>query len=334
MRRTRFLHALGGATIAAASALSAVPVRAAGGRPILVAEPFHNLGYLPLYVAMKNGYFSALDVSLVSMPMSASAHADAVLTGKAWAFIGGPEHNAFADVKGANLRAVVNIVNRGNVYFVVRKGLTPGRDARAFIKGRTIVTTPYGGTPNSITRYLCQKIGVDVKKDVTLLEVTNAAIPAVVSQGKADLACVSEPMLSKGIQDGIWEQPFFNVPKALGPYAYSTINVPLDTVTHDAATTRAFVAGMLKGLAFVRDHRDAATAIAAREFPDLTPPILNAAMQRSYDDQLWEWSGGITPQSIRTAEAVVKAAGLLTTDVAYGDVVDVRYLDTKPGSKG
>ena len=132
-------------------------------KPIVIAEPQHNIGYLPLYVAIQNGYFKDLAVSVVTLPSSGSAHTDAVLGGKAWAFIGGPEHNAFADVKGANLRAVCNCVNRGNVYFVAKKGVAPGKDARAFFKGKTIVTTGYGSTPNSIPRYILAQLKLDVK---------------------------------------------------------------------------------------------------------------------------------------------------------------------------
>src|SRR5579883_181991 len=320
--RGALIGALGGAL---ASGTFPAPALSQSKR-VLIAEPFHNLGYLPLYAAIAKSYFSGLDVGVVSLPTSGSAHTDAVLTGKAWGFIGGPEHNAFADIKGANLRAIVNVVNRGNVYFVARRGVTAGKDLKGFFKGRAIATTLYGGTPNSITRYLMSKLGLDVKQDVTLLEVANSAIPAVVSQGKADVAVVSEPMLSKGIQDGVWQEPFYNVPRELGPYAYSTVNVPYATITGDPATTRAFVAGMLKGLAFIRDNRDEATAIAAKEFPDVTAPILRASMRRAYDDSLWEFSGMITPGSVKTAEAVVKAAGLLSREVAYDQIVDVRYV--------
>lgn len=253
---------------AAAAASAAFPAAArADAKKILIAEPFHNLGYLPLYVAISKNFFAGLDVSTVTLPTSGSAHTDAVLTGKAWGFIGGPEHNAYADVKGANLRAIVNVVNRGNVYFVARKGVSPGKDLKAFFRGRAIATTLYGGTPNSITRYLMYKLGLDVKKDVTLLEVENAAIPVVLSQGKADVGVVSEPMLSKGIEGGVWQEPFYNVLSEMGPYAYSTVNVPLGTVTGDPGTTRAFVDGMIKGLAFIRDNHDGAAAIAAKEFP-------------------------------------------------------------------
>jgi NitT/TauT family transport system substrate-binding protein len=299
----------------------------ADAKQMLIAEPQHTIGYLPLYVAIQNGYFGKdFAVSVETLPSSGSAHTDAVLGGKAWAFIGGPEHNAFADVKGANLRAICNIVNRGNVYFVARKGITAGKDLHTFLKGKTLVTIGYGGTPNSITRYVAIQNKLDPAKDVNLQEVVVNAIPVIMSQGKADIAIVTEPMLSKGIQDGIWEQPFYNAPALLGPYAYSTINVTLTTITSDPVTTKAFVNGMIKGMAFIRDNHDGAMAAAMKEFPDVTPAIMKASMQRAYDDKLWEWSGKITPGAVKTAEAVVKEAGLLKDDVPYNDIIDLRYV--------
>ena len=328
MTRSAWLRAIVAGSLALAS-FAQSPGAQAESKPVLIAEPQHSLGYLPLYVAIQNGYFKDLAVSVVTLPSSGSAHTDAVLGGKAWGFIGGPEHNAYADVKGANLRAIVNIVNRGNVYFVARKGLTVGKDLRAFLKGKTIVTNGYGSTPNSIARYVATELKLDPKSDITMDEVDAGAIPIVMSQAKADVAVVTEPMLTKGIQDGIWQQPFYNVPAQLGPYAYSTINVTLATITGDSATTRAFVAGMIRGLAFIRDHHDGALAAAAKEFPDLTPAVLKASLQRSYDDNLWEWSGQITPGSVKTAESVVKTAGLLANDVPYSEIIDLRYVAAK-----
>jgi NitT/TauT family transport system substrate-binding protein len=302
-------------------------VARADAKQILVAEPLHNLGYLPLYVAIQNGFFGKdLAVSVETLPSSGSAHTDAVLGGKAWGFIGGPEHNAYADVKGANLRSICNIVDRGNVYFVARKGVKVGKNIRDSLKGRSLVTSGYGGTPNSITRYVAIQNKLDPNKDINLEEVVNSAIPAIMSQGKADIAIVSEPMLTKGIQDGVWEAPFYNVPDALGPYAYSTINVPLSAITSDPVNTKAFVMGVVRGLAFVRDNRDGAMAAAAKEFPDLSAPILKASMQRAYDDKLWEWSGRISPAAVKTAEAVVKEAGLLKNYVPYNEIIDLRYV--------
>lgn len=325
MIRSAWLRGVAAGSLALGGVAAPQVVRAEP-KPILIAEPLHSISYLPLYVAIQNGYFKDLAVSVETLASSGSAHTDAVLGGKAWGFIGGPEHNAYADVKGANLRAIVNIVNRGNVYFVARKGLTVGKDMHAFLKGKTIVTSGYGGTPNSVTRYVVVKNKLDPTSDVTIDGVVDSATPIIMSQGKADIAAISEPTLTKGIQAGIWDQPFYNVPQALGPYAYSTINVTLATITGDPVTTKAVVAGMTRGLAFVRDNHDGALAAAAKEFPDLTPAVLKAALQRAYDDHLWEWSGRISPAAVDMAESVVKTAGLLAETVPYNEIVDLRYV--------
>ena len=112
-----------------------------GARPdpnLLVAEPVHSTGYLPMYIAMANDYFAEhkINVKIVTIE-SGGGHTSAVLSGQAFAFIGGPEHNAFAKAKGAELRAVVNCVNRGNVYFCAAKGNEPkDKDWASYFKGK------------------------------------------------------------------------------------------------------------------------------------------------------------------------------------------------------
>ena len=66
-------------------------------KTLIVAEPVHGTGYLPLYVAITKGYFAdaGIDVKIMTVE-SGSCHTNAVLSGQAFAFIGGPEHNAFA----------------------------------------------------------------------------------------------------------------------------------------------------------------------------------------------------------------------------------------------
>src|ERR1700731_3344138 len=162
MNRRKFLGIIAGAAVAGRIA----PARAA--REILVAEPVHSTGYLPLYIAMAKGYFEDVSVKIVTIE-TGGGHTNAVLSGQAFAFIGGPEHNAFAKAKGAELRAVVNCVDRGNVYFMAAKGFEPAdKNWPSYFKGKAIAPGPYGGTPNSIMRYLLKQWGLDAKSDVTL----------------------------------------------------------------------------------------------------------------------------------------------------------------------
>jgi NitT/TauT family transport system substrate-binding protein len=267
-----------------------------------------------------------LDVSTITLASSGAEHANAVLSGRAWGFIGGPEHNAYADVKGANLKAICNCVNRNNNYFVAAKGMAPGKDLKTFLHGKRIVVAGYGGTPNSTIRYVLKKFNLDPTKDVTLMEVATPAVGAVLSAGQADIGVMNEPMLTRGIEAHQWGEPFWNGARSFGPYAYSTINATQQAVMSDLPAARSFVTGMKRALAFVRDRRDETLAIAAKEFPDMTPSELASSMARAYADQLWEWSGKITPDSVKTAEDVVIAAGLLAAEVPYQEIVDPQFF--------
>ncbi|MDQ0207355.1 ABC transporter substrate-binding protein [Alkalicoccobacillus murimartini] len=293
---------------------------------LIVAEPLRGFGYLPLYVAIKEGFFEGVEVEITTLS-GGSAHTNAVLTNEAWAFIGGPEHNAFAKAKNADLKAIVNVVNRGNVYMVAKDGLEVDQDMATFLKGKTIVTNPYGATPNSITRYLLSEWGLDVDKDVTLLEVDQSSIPSVISEGEGEVAIVADPILQQGINEGIWGEPIYNVPQELGDYAYSTMNVQLETIEEHPEQVEAFVEGMKKGLAFIRDNPEEALETATEEFSTIDDDLLEAMMQRALDDEHWEFSGEITEDSISTNLKVVVNADMLEADaVSYDDIVESSFF--------
>src|SRR5262252_3095131 len=115
MNRREFLQST--ATIGAAVAAPAVTARAQV-KELLVAEPVHSTGYLPMYIAMANNYFAESNIAVKIVTIETGAgHTNAVRPGQAFALLGGPEHNAFAKAKGAELRAVVHCVDRGNIYF-------------------------------------------------------------------------------------------------------------------------------------------------------------------------------------------------------------------------
>jgi NitT/TauT family transport system substrate-binding protein len=321
MNRRRFLTSVA----AAGAAVRVVPARAA--REVLVAEPVHGTGYLPLYIAMAKGYFEDVTVKLVTIE-TGGGHTNAVLSGQAFAFIGGPEHNAYAKAKGAELRAVVNCVNRGNIYFCAARGQEPtGTDWPAYFKGKTIAIGPFGGTPNSITRYLLGKWKLDAKKDVTLIETANSATIAVVRGKQAQIGEATEPYVTQGVRNNVWSEPFLNIPKELGPYAYSTINVRLDSVQKEPELVRAFVRGMVKGSKLLYANPNEASEIAKRQFPTMPIDDLRATLERSFRDEMWSRDGFVSRPAWETASAVVRQAGLLKSDIKYDEIIDMSFVE-------
>jgi NitT/TauT family transport system substrate-binding protein len=296
---------------------------------LLVAEPVHSTGYLPMYIAMAKDYFAEADIDVKIVTIETGAgHTNAVLSGQAFAFIGGPEHNAFAKAKGAELRAVVHCVDRGNVYFCAEKGLEPnGRDFASFVKGKAIATGGFGGTPNSITRFLIKKWGLDAKTDVTVVETANSAILAAVRGKRAQIGCSTEPFITQGVKNNVWSEPFFNAPKELGPYAYSTINIRLDSIQKEPEVVRGFVRGMVKGLKFLYANKNESAEIAKKQFPTMPLDDLKATLDRSFADEMWSKDGMISRAAWDTGKSVVMEAGILKTDVKYDEIIDMRFVE-------
>jgi len=325
--RRKFLRA----SAAAGSALLARPfIASADTKEVLIAEPVHTTGYLPLYIGMAKNLFDDVAVKLITIE-NGGGHTSAVLSGQAFAFIGGPEHDAYAKIKGAELRAVVNCVDRGNNYYCAAVGQQPPASAAdwpAYFKGKAIACGPYGGTPNSITRYFLKKWNFDPTRDVTLVETASSAILSTVKSGRAQIGGVNEPYVTQGIRNGIWSEPFINIPKEFGPYAYSTFNVRLETVQKEPELVRGFVRGMIKGLKFVYANRDESAEIAKHQFPTMPLDDLKATLDRYFADELWSRDGTISRASWDTAKAVVMSAGMLTSDVKYDEIIDMSFVES------
>lgn len=323
-RRTAGLTLLAGL----AGVWMAPAAHAAGKKTLVVAEPVHSTGYLPLYVAIHHKFFpDNIEVKVITTEGGA-AHTNAVLTKQAFAFIGGPEHNAFAKIKGAELRAVANVVDRGNIYYVAKAGLSPkpGQSMPDFFKGKSIAVSFFGGTPNSITRYLLAEWKLDAKKDVVLKEMSNGAVIAAVKTGNADIGVTTEPILTRGIVQKIWGEPIYNIPKELGPYAYSTLNVRLDSIKEEPEVVAAFVKGVVKGLKLTYAEPDKAVAVAKKEFPTMSTEDLKATLDRSFADQMWSKDGMVSAESWKTGGMVVRNAGILKKDVAYDEIIDMQFV--------
>src|ERR1700758_3048660 len=284
-RRNLSRRKLLASTAAAGAALISRPMIArADTKEVLIAEPVHGTGYLPLYIGMAKNLFEDVTVKIVTIETGAG-HTNAVLSGTAFAFIGGPEHCAYAKVKGAELRAVVNCVDRGNVYYCAAKGQEPaGTDWPSYFKGKTIATSGFGGTPNSITRFLLKKWNLDATSDVTLVETANSAILPAVRSKQAVIGCSTEPFITQGVRTGVWGEPFINIPKDMGPYAYSTFNVRLDSIQKTPELVRGFVRGMMKSLKFVDANKDETAEIAKKQFPTMSLDDLKATLTRTYND--------------------------------------------------
>ena len=324
----RLLALLTAALLLAAPALA----ETAPLQPIVVAEPVHLIGYLPLYVAIHEGYFAEEGLDVTVVQATGGAHVTAVVSGDAFAAIGGVDSYNFANQGNADpIRAIVNCVNRANVYLFARKGLAPASDSDAdmaeFLRGKVIVAGRYGGSPNVLTRYLVKSVGLDPDTDVVLSENADAStVTAMLQYGQGDIGNGGEPQISEGVTAGIFEEPFVKFPD-LGDYAYSVIGVKQSTIDNDPETCEAFVRAMLRALAVVQTDRAVAERVLEKEFPTLTAEGRKAALDRAYEDHLWSEDGFISQQAVDTCMEATIVSGLFDGEYDYDKMVDMQFVE-------
>jgi NitT/TauT family transport system substrate-binding protein len=317
--------------LAAPVVLAAGRARAAALRKLTISEPLHAMDSLPFYIGIRQGFYrdAGFDIEIITTE-GGGRHIAAVLSGDADGYIGGPEHIAYAWVKGGQeLRAVAGISMRANVFVVPATAtvIAPGASFADAVRGKRIACGTRGGTGYSILQYLMAQQKLDPRNDVTLVEIAaSSGQLAATKAGQADFATVNEPILSQGVRAKVWREPFISMPEALGPFAWTTLNLPLKTIRADPAGVKALVQASKRAMDFTLGNPDKIEALAHEEFPNLGPDDLRAMIGRTLANGMWS-AGAAMPEAGWTSLATIaRIGGMLDKDVPYAQVFDPQFL--------
>lgn len=299
---------------------------------LVIAEPLHSIGYLPLYMAQEMGFFAEEGLEIEVIQATGGSHVTAVMSGDAWGVIGGVDSNAIANASGNSPEPVVaicNCVNRANVYLCAAVGQeytgSTDEELYSYLKGKTINTGRFGGSPNLCIRYLLISLGLDPDKDVTLVEPADTSTSvAIVQNGQADISWATEPQIVDGMEQGIWTDAFYKFTD-LGAYTYSVLSVGKSTIENDPETVQKFVNAMLKALAAAQDE-ELAVKSAMKEFPTMSESDIRAAITRAYEDQLWSVDGVITPEAVKRDMDVSICTEVYTGEYTFEELVDMQFV--------
>src|SRR5918994_6597167 len=120
--------------------------------------------YLPLLVAHEAGYFSKRGVSLNISQLSATASAQALLSGTVDIYQGGAA-TIHANVAGSDVIYIGASVDRSTLILFGQKGLTNFENLR----GKSVATTSVGAFGEIAMRKSAKERGMAIGKDIKLL---------------------------------------------------------------------------------------------------------------------------------------------------------------------
>jgi NitT/TauT family transport system substrate-binding protein len=289
-------------------------------KKVTISQAFQSMLYLPLYVGINNGAFLKQGLEVTKETAGApSAALAAVISGSAHFSLHGPEWPAIAASKGAPVQIVANCVNGAAVWIAT----TPDFKFSSIkdLKGETIVTGQMPTTSTSLFMKLFKENGLDPEKDVKMVQVPLGTEIGAFMAGQGKVAVMYEPGLDQAVAKGM--KVVLGFPKLYGPYAFSAITSRTDA---DPDTVQRFVNGMEAALRSIRTDQAAAIAIAKKEFPTLDPVVIELAVKRMIEDNVYPPSVDITPASLKVSMDTQIALGNLAAQPVYDKFINTTYI--------
>ena len=198
----------------------------------------------------------------------------AVLGGSADLAIGDATMAQISRENGGPGVVVGTVVQRAH-YFGVSKTLQPITDPKGF-KGLRIVTSPEPNTNYSVAKRLLEKAGLKVGVDATIVPVNPGTEIAAMLAGQADIAIAYQPSVAAAEAQGA--KVVFDFSSYIGPFCNTGIMVLPSTIQKDPEMVQALVTSFEEASRLTYADPDFAKEVARKEFPDLPPEVVDAAI--------------------------------------------------------
>jgi NitT/TauT family transport system substrate-binding protein len=315
----RLFHGVVRAFLVCAVLASASPVFAAG-KKVVLSQAFQSMLYLPLYVAIDQGFFTAqgldLDKETAGSPTVAL---NAVISKSAEFSLHGPEWVAIAASKGAAVHIIANVVNGAAVWIAATPDFkfTSVKD----LKGEKVVTGTMPTTSTSLFMKLLKENGMDANTDVDMIQVPIGTEPGPFIAQQAKVAVMYEPGLDQVVAKGM--KVVLGFPKLYGPYAFSAIAARNDV---DPDSAQRLVKGLEMAMRFMPANQARTIEIAKSEFPNLDPAVVEAAVKRMIAEDVYPKSVDISADALKVSMATQIALGNLSAQPNYETFVDKTFI--------
>jgi NitT/TauT family transport system substrate-binding protein len=318
-----FRHAVRDVMIGAVSICAALAASSpvfAEGKKAVISQAFQSMLYLPLYVAMDQGFFAQQGLDLEKQTAGSPTVAlNAVISKSADFSLHGPEWAAIAASKGAPVHIIANVVNGAAVWIAAAPDFK--FDSVKDLKGQKIVTGTMPTTSTSLFIKLLKENGMDANRDVEMIQVPIGTEPGPFMAQQAKVAVMYEPGLDQVVAKGM--KVVLGFPKLYGPYAFSAIAARTDV---DPDSAQRLVKGLETAVRFIPANEARTIEIAKSEFPNLDPAVVEAAVKRMIADGVYPTSVDISAEALKIAMNTQIALGNLAAQPDYATFVDKTFI--------
>lgn len=291
-------------------------------KPVTIAQFGHVFLYMPLYVALKKGFFKeeGLDVKLVSTGGDEKTFT-AVVTGNAQFGVSDPTFTAIARQRGQGGKVVAGIVRGVPFWVLTFKKDIKNFDAPEGFKGHRIAAYTAPSTSYAVMKKILQNGGKKI--DAKIIQGAFGTLIPMVKANQADMAIDIEPMVSIAVGEGAH---IVNSPAAsLGDFAFTGMTVSDTYLKKNPEEIQRAVNAVAKAMKFIQKDFEGTYKIACAEFPEVKPQVVKEALKRLISQGTIPANPLLPEKAWMSAISLRKEIGDLTTNGAYQENVDMKF---------
>jgi NitT/TauT family transport system substrate-binding protein len=272
----------------------------------------------PLWLAIDQGLFKRYGLDAEATFGSSVVGAAAVVSGEAHFFLG-EAASTFQAVAEHGPVTLVAFMQKLNIFkFMVRPEIEGADD----LKGKTIAISAAGDSTDISTRSALASLGLQVGRDVTLVQVGNSGPRlAAVMTGQMAGSLLSEPTATQAAQQGL--KVLLDLTTAAFPAGGVTI--ARDFGARNPRTVGAFLRGLVDGTKFLTDPANRSESLATMARYQSAQPT-DAAVLQGYQ----QYSGDVLARDPYpdTAAAQAMLDGFKSFDAArFGSLTVEQVID-------
>jgi NitT/TauT family transport system substrate-binding protein len=278
-----------------------------------------NTSYIPLYVALKKGYFQKYNLNVnLSVVQGGVLALRGLQTGDFQIISSLPESVITGIAEGANVKLIGTFDNQSMYLVYVTKDIHDLNE----LKGKNAASNVPGNGTDIQLQYWLKKHGLEPNKDVRIINAgDNTERLTTLQMGQAAVTILSPPTDLKADELGYKR---YLMRDDLKTYNHNMIAANGDLIKNKPEVIKAFMAAEAEAVTFVKDkaNREEVIQIIMDEIE-----MTKADAEKSLDFVLPALAdkGKINMDGLKWAVDMVKEAGVLKKDISLDKLTDESF---------
>jgi len=302
---------------------------AIGNTKVVLNEVAHSIFYVPLYVAIEEGYFEeeGIDLTLVT-GYGADKTMTAVLSGEADIGFMGSESSIYTYLGNPN-DIVVNfaqLTQRAGNFLVAKEPIDDF--SWDMLKGSKVLGGRAGGMPEMVFEFILRKNNIDPATDLSIDQsIAFGDTAAAFVSSDADFTVEFEPHASSLEANGNgYIVASLGVDSGYVPY--TAFSAKKSFIESNPALIQSFTNALQRGMDYTQSHTpDELAAVIQPQFKETDIMTLTTIITRYYEQDTWKENLIFEKDSFELLQNILEDSGELEKRVPYEELVTTGFAE-------